>query len=272
MRNNIILTGIPRSGTTLAAALIDGMDDAAALNEPAWQHDWLLKNYKHITPRDFAAWLQEDFTAVRGKLLTGEPVPERRGKQGEAITNYYRAAPDQAKPARAYRLVSFTRPGLTSAFTLAMKHIGPYFAALEAIVATEAFEVVAVIREPVGVIASWNDSPIPLKAGEMPGAALQWPEMAALTGAKMDLLEKQVRVYDLLCEKLHMLKDKIHIIRYEELVASPGLMAAVTGKNPRMAPDTIHARELAFYSDKVHAIRECVEKTGVHYRHFYKTI
>ena len=36
MAHDIILTGIPRSGTTLAAQLIDLQVDSVCLNEPEW--------------------------------------------------------------------------------------------------------------------------------------------------------------------------------------------------------------------------------------------
>lgn len=34
---NLIVTGIPRSGTTFTAAFVDGLDDAVCLSEPDWQ-------------------------------------------------------------------------------------------------------------------------------------------------------------------------------------------------------------------------------------------
>ena len=37
---NLIMTGVPRAGTTLATAIVDGHADCVALNEPKWQGLW----------------------------------------------------------------------------------------------------------------------------------------------------------------------------------------------------------------------------------------
>ncbi len=266
---NILITGIPRSGTTLLAALIDGMPDAVALNEPRWQYDWAMKNRANSAADDFARWLVGDHAVIRQRLLQGIPIPERRTQTGEASTNYYRPDPERPDIGKSIELVPFTRHGLSPDFTLAVKHNGLYLGALKQIVETGAFRVIAIVRHPVGVICSWNAIPIQLREGRMPGAVVYWQQMAALTTMPMDILEKQVHMYDLICHRLHSLREHIDILRYEDLIENPALLTALTGKAPAIAEGMIKKRDTAFYGDAAKATAHCVSTFAEHARIFY---
>ncbi len=267
---NLLLTGIPRSGTTLLTALVDSMPQAVALNEPKWQYNWANRNQSTSKARDFSRWLVGDFADIRRKLLTGTPIPERRSPEGEAVTNYYRMNSDEPRLGKNFDLVPFTRPGLEKDFLLAVKHNGLYLGALPQLVDIGAFRIIAIIRNPVGVIASWNNVPIPLKTGQMPGAMLYWRQMAEVTSAKMNMLEKQVRMYDLVCKRLHALRQHIHILRYEDLTDNPGLLVPLTERSPALSPDVIKKRDNRFYAADTDAIRNMLKRVGHHYREFYE--
>lgn len=271
MPDNVLLTGIPRSGTTLMTALIDGMDDSVALNEPAWQFEW-LQDKGQVDPQDFAQWLVKDFARIRHDLLHGIAVPERRREDGTAVTNYHRLKQQDPEAAKSYATTDFTRAGLSPNFTLAMKHVGPYMGALPDIVATKAFRVIAIVRNPVGVIASWNEVPIPVGQGKMPGAAVQWKEMATLTQTPMPLLEKQVRLYDLLVQRLYELREHIEILTYEELADNPYLLSEAVGKPVKLTPHLIEKREVEFYKTDTGAIFDAVEQFGTFTRQFYPAL
>jgi len=264
---NVILTGIPRSGTTLITALIDSMSDAVALNEPRWQYDWMMR-HKGGLPADFAVWLVKDFARLRQQLLQKVPIPERRLRDGTAVTNYYRINSEEQKAAEIFEVIPFTRPGLTSDFILAIKHNGLYLSVLRQLMLTQQFTIIAILRNPVGVISSWNDVPIPLGQGKMPGAIGYWKDMRELTESGIPLLEKQVRMYDLVCQRFYNLRDHIHIIKYEELVKNPNLAGTIVGRDVSSFAKQIKKRELSFYKN-TDMITAAVKKHGKFYRHFY---
>jgi len=213
---NIILTGIPRAGTTLAASIIDAEKDSVCLNEPEWQHP-----HPELDAGDFAQAIMEDFGDVRQKLLAKVPVPDRRAKDGSATTNYYGSGTENNFV--EYPLV---REGLSEHFTLAIKHNGPYLAVLPQLVALEEFEIRAIIRHPLPVLRSWRRLSLPISRGEMPNATAYWREMRELTVAKIDLLEKQARMFELMFLRIMEQKDAIEIIRYETLAGEAGQMAS----------------------------------------------
>jgi hypothetical protein len=211
---NILLTGIPRAGTTLVAARLDAQADTVCLNEPEWQ-----RPSSALSAEGFAQAVLQDFADIRNKLLSGVPVPDRRAEDGSALTNYY-----ESGTKKNFVMYPLVRNGLSQNFTLAMKHNGPYLAVLPQLIATGAFEIQAVIRHPLPVLRSWRRLALPISRGEMPNATRYWPEMRALTSEKMDLLEKQARMYELMFLRILEHQPKLTLLRYEHMQHStPGI-------------------------------------------------
>jgi hypothetical protein len=264
---NVVVTGIPRAGTTLAAALIDSMPDTVCLSEPGW-HQWsLLSQSSH-----YAKWLAGDFIELRKKLLAGEPVEDKRSLDGTAITNYHKVARHSQKPTSQYRIVPITRPGLSQDFTLAAKHNGPYLSALPAIVDLGWFTVIAIVRNPLDVIHSWRSLSLRVSHGEMPDAVPGWPDMAGLVKENLDLLEKQVKMYDLMCQRLYSLRDQIHIVRYEAMLRNPNLLREAIGV-PGPMDLTLIGKPSRTLPDEVRtALLRALSAHGKHISHFYSAI
>ncbi|MBV8939849.1 MAG: hypothetical protein JO089_08455 [Alphaproteobacteria bacterium] len=219
MTRNVLLTGIPRCGTTLLTAFYDRQADAAALNEPQWQYDAMMRLKDAVPAEDYVKWLIGDLADIRRKLLHGVPLPERRAADGTAVTNYYRAHAQDKESREVVSAVPFTRAGLSQDFMLAVKHNGLYLGVLDALAASGEFTIVALVRHPVGAIASWNEVNVPIRQGRLPAAEGYWPEIGALAAAPMEILEKQVRLYDLLCARLLQHRQRIHLLRYEDFLA-----------------------------------------------------
>lgn len=204
---NILITGIPRAGTTLAAALLDAEPNTVCLNEPEWQHP-----HPSLDAEGFARAIEADFSEVRRKILAGIPVPDRRDADGKALTNYYDSGTN-----KNFVMHPLTRGNLPADFTLAMKHNGPYLAVLPELVRLGCFDIRAVIRRPLPVLRSWRRLALPISHGKMPNATAYWPEMKALTSAKMDLLEKQARMLELMFARILEYQSQVKLVRYEDI-------------------------------------------------------
>jgi hypothetical protein len=104
---DLIITGTPRSGTSLAAAVIDQAPGCLCLSEPE-SHVELMQNA--ISAADFVAKIGQDFDTVRRSLLAGGSVLDRRGADGAPITNYFtNPERDRQREAR-YTIRPITRP------------------------------------------------------------------------------------------------------------------------------------------------------------------
>ncbi|MCE2926653.1 MAG: sulfotransferase [Rickettsiales bacterium] len=217
-----LITGIPRSGTTLLAALIDSMEDSVCLNEPLWQQD-LAKTSSNAD--EFVHKLVSDCSQLRAKLHGGESLPDLRRSDGLPVTNYLN---DRGEV--IVRPALFSRSGLSADFTLAVKHNGLYLGALPQLIASGKFKIIALIRHPLDVLASWRASSLPVSRGELPAAAYFWPEMAALNRQDMALIDKQVQLLELLYRRIHQHEKELILLRYEELVAHPSQLEKLFGR------------------------------------------
>lgn len=229
---NVFVTGIPRAGTTLACALIDGLDDAVCLSEPQWQADWPL----HTSDADaYVARLRSDFARVRQALLRGEAVTDRRDANGAVVSDYF--PPDtRGSAAPAPAPIAFRRAGLSADFLLGMKHNAHYTCVLEQLVEQPDFVVLAIVRDPVATLLSWQSLDLPVSRGELPAARRLWPEIAAIERSSEPLLVRQARIYEAFCARYLALRDKLLLCRYRDMVADPGLPGRLLGRSARWCP------------------------------------
>jgi hypothetical protein len=224
----LLLTGIPRSGTTLAAALLDQMDDTVCLSEPA-DHVELKEHACDATA--FAAALHDKLAETKRRLLSGLPVYDRRGEGGIRVTNYFdRPEPDGIRRS-TYEERPIARADLSPDLMLCAKHNALYAAALPALIASGAFRVIAMVRDPVAVLTSWRSLNLPVSQGRLPAAMKFWPEMAQITEADEPLLTKQIRIYDLLCRRTHAVRNQVAVLSYETLVADSASLAKAAGRS-----------------------------------------
>lgn len=218
---DVIVTGIPRSGTTLTCALIDSLDDSVCLSEPPWQEDWPRQM---SDARSYVDRLCDDFVKTREVLLAGASVPDRRHIDGSAITDYHSGVTGRESQDFS-AAVSFSRQGLSTDFLLGMKHNAHFSCVLDDLVECGRFRIVAVIRHPLAVIGSWRGLDLPISRGRLPAGERFWPELAAITASTNDVLLRQARIYELFCARYARLADRITLLRYENIVSDPDLVA-----------------------------------------------
>lgn len=270
---DVLVTGVPRGGTTLVGALVDSLPDTICLSEPPWQWHRSTGGQLDIGPDPsgdiFAKWLVGDFVDIRRRLLCGEEVLDRRVKDDRSPTNYHAAAP-AGMPAEAsgFALKPVQNLGLTPDFTLAVKHNGPYLTALGPLLKLAHFVMIGVVRHPVDVIHSWRSLNLPVSRGKMHDAARCWPEMAKATESG-DALKRQVLIYDLICQRLHACRDQMTVLRYEDVCAEPVLVARAVGSDA--LPNTALIAEPSRRADAEQRgiIGSALKAYGRHYRNFY---
>ena len=267
MKRDLIVTGIPRSGTTLTAALIDGLDDTVCLSEPAWQDAWPREA---ATADDYVQRLVDDFARVRRDLLAGGKVVDRRRADGAPVSDYFGQSDSGAKV--TYELVDFSRSGLSENFLLGMKQNAHYSCVLPQLVRRPAFAVIAVVRHPLDVIRSWQRVDIPIREGRLPAAEKLWPEIAEISRATDDILLRQVLVYERFCERFLELRGTLTLLRYEDIVSDPAMIARALGKDlARTPPMEIRNRPRSPSNDDA-AIRRYLKTNCPNARELYPDI
>ena len=211
----VILTGVPRSGTTLAAALLDSMPDAICLSEPD-QH--LHLHATSATATEFVAMLRDSLEALAARCAVGDWPIDRRSGDGLPITNYFSGSPDGGDRASQF-VERVPKPrALSDHALICAKHNALYLSVLPQLVASGAFTEVAIVRDPIDVLGSWNSLALPVSGGKLPAAEKFWQAMAQLTMESLALLDKQVRIYELICRRLVRFRTQIAVIKYETLI------------------------------------------------------
>lgn len=256
---NIVVTGLPRAGLTLACALIDQLPDAVCLNAPPW-HTNIARKLASNMP--MCKWLVGDFTWYRDELLTQTPVPDYRQKDGTPFTDGL--APTEKE-------VLFSKPDLTTDFILGMKHHLLFTAILSQLVMFDKFTVIAMIRHPLDVIASWqNMKPFFIADGGPTWIANMWPEAHAISISDATPLDRMAQLYELFCARYYELREKIHIIKYEDMVRDPMIISNIVGRDHlssgvRLIESTSYVRDMK----QTDAIRMSLKKYAAAAKYFY---
>ena len=220
---DLIITGVPRSGTTLAAAIIDQTPNCLCLSEPD-NHVDLMNGA--ASPEDFVSRLCREFETVRRTILSGGSVLDRRRADGAPVTDYFSDPLSDGRRELAVTTRGIHRSRLSPDFVLGVKHNALYTAVLPEIVQSGRFRVIAIIRDPVSVLMSWQMLDLPISRGRLPAGERFWPELAALGRADLDLTDKQIRICDLLLYRYGQLADRIAVIPYEVFTADPAQLLA----------------------------------------------
>ena len=270
---NVLVTGIPRAGTTLVGALLDSLPNTICLSEPPGHWHKSTGGKLDIGPDPvgavFAKWLVGDFVDLRRRLLCGEAVQDRRYENNKPLTNYHAANPDSAAAGRTALQVRNFSPGrLDPSFTLAIKHNGPYLTALGPLIELGYFSIIGVVRHPVDVINSWRSLNLPVSRGKMHDAARCWPEMEQST-AVGEVLQRQVMIYDLICQRLNFYREHIAVLRYEDVVQDPSSVARAIGSTFQPGPEIISKPSRSVCEQERSLIVEALLQHGRHYRAFY---
>ena len=227
----LLLTGLPRSGTTLACALLNTCPDTVALAEP-------LRLERHGDRDRAVAEIEAFLAAARRQLREEGRAPSLH--VGGIIPDNWAAEPTAApgrRPSRAERgLVRFTQP-LSADFHLIVKHPGEFSALLDLLAPRH--PLLALVRDPLAVLASWQTVDFPVGTGHLPVAEAFNPELAALLAGIDRPLARQVALLDWLLRRYLALLGPERILRYEDLTTDPAAVLARFGVQPPAAGRTL---------------------------------
>jgi len=221
--SNIILTGLPRSGTTLTCHLLNKLPDTVALHEPMTVSEFP----KLGEPSAICAEIDRFFEATRSSLIKSRTARSKHA-QGKVPDNPF---PDKYSPSglrlgRAAAVSTITiDKDLSENFLLIIKHPAAFTALLPVLV--ERFRCFAVIRNPVSVLSSWNSISVPVENGHAPAAENLDPGLKKSLSLLDDKFDRQLCLLSWFFDKYRRFLPDDRIIRYETTIASRGANLAV---------------------------------------------
>ena len=207
----VLLTGMPRSGTTLACAMLNEKPDTVALVEPMAlvPHGNQTRALGEV--EYFVAQTRENLLssgAAPSKHIGGR-IPENTVVQPPKPGLLRRAAEEHGE-------LQFGK-SLTPDFCLVIKHPAFFTAIAAPLVARYPFY--AIVRDPLAVFASWQTVDMPVNRGRMPMAEASDATLAAHLATTDGVLARQVIILEWLLTIYATLPDCV--LRYEDIVADP---------------------------------------------------
>lgn len=225
---DILLTGPPRSGTTLACHLLNKLPETVALHEPMRPGRFVGR-----APARRIEAIEAFFAAERARIL-GEGKATSRAVNGRVPTDHRgEARPDGTRAilVTGHEIVVDNVSG--SGFALIVKHPLLLTALLPEL--APAFKCFAMIRNPLAVLLSWRNSGMGFADGRAGAAERLDPELARLLADAPEALERQFRLLDY-CFARYADLPPGRVIRYEEIIESGArALAAIEPKAAALA-------------------------------------
>ena len=212
-----LITGIPRSGTSLACRLLDQAEDSLALSEPLKPSE--LEEL--AGPEDAISFIGRRLAQVRDGILDKRIAPSThvRGSLSDARVSLEVSSDGLRAPQGEQGDVAVSKR-LPRDFTLFVKHNALFTALLGKL--THSFRCIALVRNPVAVLASWHTVDLPVNRGRLPIGEQFDPALRAYLRAEPDCLQRQLSILDWFFNIYRSTPGLSHTLRYEDIIASAG--------------------------------------------------
>lgn len=209
---DILVTGMPRSGTTLLTSLLNAQPNTIALAEPIPLDS---QGGRLRAVEEIGSFMR----SVRKSALSHGRVPTKH-VNGRITDNF--AEPPNADGRLRQVLAQtgelhFEKP-LSDEFTLVVKHPAEFTALADLLV--HQFKLYALVRDPIAVLAAWQTVNMPVNRGHMPmmecfapGLGHRLEGITHTLGRQVALIEFQLSTYSKL--------PPAQILRYEDMIADP---------------------------------------------------
>lgn len=219
---DVLLTGLPRSGTTLTCHLLNKCPGTVALHEPL--------NVAAVgrlpTADERLAAIRTFFADTRAGLRR-DGCATSKHEGGSVPDNHVHEAPDGSRTTDRIGMgaVHFPHAGLDP--LVVVKHPAFFTGMLPELVGR--LPVYAVVRNPLSVLASWSSVPMNVRDGHAPAAERVAPDLATLLARQPDALTRQLHLLSWFFEQYLRYLPPEAVLRYEQVVASGGrALAAIT--------------------------------------------
>lgn len=267
---NILITGIPRSGTTLITATLHGIPNCIALGEPE-----PLKRLHQAaaSPEDYAARVQNFLDSTRRQILARRPIPIHFDKDALRVpSNYFKrvAAGGGYLVEKTYESREAVLPVTNEAFTLCVKNNAQFTSCLESLANLRDALVIGVVREPLACLLSWRSLKMPISRGKLPAGERFSRELKKISKLE-DVLLAQVKILDWFCAAFYRMRERVRLIRYEDFVDRPELLrelVAVPGDFVFPVYQSMNRRP-EYNFEEEERVRDCLRRHAQFVRHFY---
>ena len=262
-----LLSGIPRSGTSLCCRLAGALPDTVALSEPIRRRKALEGT---DTPHAARALISDFVEQTRAQIVMKRRAPTIQ--VGGCLDDNRVASRYTATGLRQLQgewgEIAIDKP-LSDRFTLLIKHNALFAALLPWL--TPSFSCVALVRNPLAVLASWQTVDLPVHRGRIPAGEQFDHQLRQTLDQEPEVVQRQITVLDWFFARYQAYLAPGNIIRYEDLVDSGGLALSHLLGHARSRPTILKNQNSNALCDKtmIDTLLRGLLKTGGAWTQFY---
>jgi hypothetical protein len=232
--NNVLITGTPRSGTTLTCHLLNKLPETVALHEP-------IRGSRFRSP-EAVCGLVRDFCDEQRRSILEQKRAISKQQDGVVLDNPIGTR--RGSSGLRERLVSrgeiIIEKELSPNFTLAVKQPGAFTATLDQLVTC--FPVFAIVRNPLATLASWTSVPLAVQRGQFPIVERFDNDLKTSLAGTADELDRQIQLLGWFHSRIRRYLPDEAIIRYEAIVTSGGQALAVVQPAAEFLNEPLHSQ------------------------------
>lgn len=207
-----LITGIPRSGTTLCCNLLNQCENAVALHEPIDP-----QKLTSIEPTTAVEEISQQIKNIRASLETSQPI-EHGDKAGLELDNPIgQDTNDKGLRRQRANRGKVVLPPIDDKTTLFIKQ-NALFTALASELQKH-YPIIAIVRNPIDVLLSWMTVDLPVNKGRLP-AGEKYDRRLAEQLSRGTVIERQIAIYRWFIEKFS--QAKLTTVRYEDVLTTNG--------------------------------------------------
>ena len=214
-RRTWLLSGIPRSGSSLCCRLAGQAADTVALTEPIGE-----ELVDVADPAEACARIERFASETRARIRREGRAPALH-VDGALVDNLVSSdASAGLRRAVSQRGDIAVGGSLSKGFTLVIKHNALFAALLPRL--SRRFPCLGLVRNPLAVLASWQSVALAVHDGHVPVGERFDPGLARALAAEPEALTRQVIILDWFFEQFVAHLPARRILRYEDVVATGG--------------------------------------------------
>lgn len=220
--NNVLVTGTPRSGTTLSCHLLNKLPDTVALHEPMQ-----VKKFAELQDHEEICQSIRSFCDEQRVLIHTRKRAISKNVSGVVPDNP--VGTDRSDMGLRQSIVSrgeiIIDKELSQDFMLVVKHNSAFTAVLEGLV--KRFPVYAVVRNPLATLSSWGSVAFGVQSGNARAAERLDPNLKARLAEIDDELDRQIYLLGWFHGQFRRYLPEEAIIHYESVMESGGRALSV---------------------------------------------
>jgi hypothetical protein len=212
-KNTTLITGIPRSGTSLVLKLIYLDSSNICFSEPTF-----IKEIKAISKskKDISDNLNKKIIEIRDCIKGGKPLEFRVGKDDKISDNYFTKACNNTTRKKTSKFKKIILKKKFSQNKIFIKNNLLFTSCIAEL--SKQYKIIAIIRNPISIIQSWQSLDLPISKGVVKSGLKYSSSLKNISGDE-GLLIKQIKIIDWFYNQY--LVNKVTLIKYENFIESP---------------------------------------------------